>query len=80
MSLAKDWAEMEIKLFQRPNLSRDAIEVARMMFYYGAGVVMQRDIENPMALPAIAGELRDSDLAQASRNAPAAPAPKWRMQ
>ena len=44
-----------------------AIEVARMMFYYGAGVVMEKGFKNPIALPLLAAELRDCDLAQAGR-------------
>jgi len=67
MTLAEDWADIEEKLMQRPSLSADAIEVARMMFYYGAGVVMEKGFKNPIALPLLAAELRDCDLAQAGR-------------
>ena len=67
MTLAEDWADIEEKLIQRPDLSDDAIHVARMMFYYGAGLMLEKGFKNPDALQALATELHECDLAQAGR-------------
>jgi len=59
--LRQGWASMR-ELLERNN-DESTIEIARLMFFYGAGMAVREAVRSPLGLIMLAAELRDIEKA-----------------